>query len=349
MSTITVREFFEENYLKTNKIPQSFIDTYRGKVKGHQPQDVRQVVVGDLTFEYNGRRPKANDVMKYIEKEGGLNWYLFGTLDLATINNQVEDIWNALHRAIMVCICLGPDAKVPALITEFDKKSEIHGTFWKHNGGRSKNVTPEQNHVAQIKSGEPEKVNEIVHNILKKTGNTVVYVEDDIYEPISNKTEWQVMVGPLKQMLVDIKNVNVIQQGIELYQQTFSHTYNGNKPYKVVGQICQALICLLQVNHEWLSKDCKDKSNLTYFKEWLRNRAQTETDKTKWFFKEHMADRMEKKYLGTAYGIWSAFVHYFANSISRGGARPTLVKMDKALDGKIFTLDNFVKTKRKAA
>ena len=42
-STITVREFFQKNYLENKKIPQQFIEQYQGKVKGNQPQDVGQV------------------------------------------------------------------------------------------------------------------------------------------------------------------------------------------------------------------------------------------------------------------------------------------------------------------
>lgn len=337
MTTMTVREFFKENYLDNEKIPQSFIEQYQGKVRGNSPQDVAQVVVGDLTFEYNGRRPKANKVMEYIQKEKGLNWFLFGTLDLATIDGKIEDIWNALHRAIIACVVLGPNAKVPALITQFNNAKEIYGTFWKHNGGRSQNVSPEQNHVSQIKSGEPEVQNEVINNILKLTNNTVVYVEHDLFEPCTNTTDWTVMVGPLKRMVEDVRDISTVHEGLELYQRTFAHTYSGQKPFKVVGQICQALTCILQINHEWLSKTTLGKTNFQHFENWLLVKAKGETDKTKWFYKEYIADRMEKKYLGTAFGIWKAFVHTFALSVSRGASKPTLIKMNLAMKGKIFT------------
>jgi hypothetical protein len=69
MSKITIREFFQQNYIDTKKITQKFIDKYKGKVTGRKPLNVKEVCVGDLTFEHNGRTPKAIDVMNYISEE----------------------------------------------------------------------------------------------------------------------------------------------------------------------------------------------------------------------------------------------------------------------------------------
>jgi hypothetical protein len=340
MSTTTVRQFFYENYIETGKIPQSFIDQYRGKTKGHKPQKSDHVIVGDVTFKYNGRRPKANDIMNYIKKENGLNWHLFKTLDLAKIGDDVEDIWNALHRAIIACVVEGPDAEVPALISHFDRPEDIHANFWKDNGGRTKQVTPEQNHVAQIRSLEPEAINHQIDEILKGWNNTVVYVEEDIFEPSVNKPEWSINVGPVKQMIQDIPSGDYITSGIRLYQEVFGHTYNGNKPFKIMGQIVQALSLILSVEAEYLYKSTKGKENMHWFSEWLKNRAILSPDKAKhWLYKNYTSDRMEKRYFGTAYGIWSDFVTYCGSSMTKGSGKATLNRLEKKYKSSLPSLD----------
>jgi hypothetical protein len=326
----TVKQFFQEHYLDTNKIPQAFIDKYRGKVRGNQPEDVKRCVVGDLTFKYNGRRPKATDIMNYIRKEDGLNWHLFKTLDLAKVGDEVVDIWNALHRAIIACVVLGPDAEVPALISKFDIPEQIHSNFWKDNGGRTKSVTPEQNHVAQIRSLEPEDLNNKINRLLMQIGNTVVHVEDDIFEPQTSQPDWAINVGPMKQMIHDIADDTHIIDGAKTYQKTFIHTYNGVGPYKIIGQIFQALVFILEVESDYLSRSTDGKSNLVWFVDWLMTRAKTSPNKAKhWLYKQYAHDRMEKRYVGTAFGIWEDFVSYCGSSITRGSSKATNVRLEK--------------------
>jgi len=348
MSIITVREFFQQNYIKTNKIPQRFIDTYKGKVKGRKPSDVKEVCVGDLTFEHNGRTPKASAVMDHIEKEGGLNWYLLDVIKLASLNGRVNDIADGLHRAIKTCVVLGPDTMVPVTETEFDTSAEIYGCFWKSHSFQ-KNVSNEANHIAQIRSGQPEQQNFNIEKMLKKIGNTVVYEDDDRFEPSQNKLEWSVMVGPLKQIMKDVKNdpASVIT-AIQLYQKAFAHTYLGQtKPYGIVGQINQAFAYLLTVNNEWFEGTYKNISNLDHFEEFLIGLAKMKPNKRDWFYKHYMADRMEKKYQGTAMGIWTEFCSWFSTSVGRGGGRPTGTMLDKVLVGKIFVKKD--ETSQKAA
>lgn len=337
MSKITIREFFQQNYIDTKKITQKFIDTYKGKVTGRKPLNVKEVCVGDLTFEHNGRTPKAIDVMNYISKEGGLNWYMLGVLKLARLNGRLNDVADGLHRAIQTCIVLGPDAMVPVTETEFDTSEQIHGCFWKSHS-RAKTVNNEANHVAQIRSGEPEKENFNIDKMLKKIGNTVVYEDDDRFEPTQNKPEWSVMVGPLKQILKDVKNdTDTVTTAIKLYQKAFAHTYSEQaKPYGIVGQINQAFAYLLIVNKEWFEGEYKNISNLAHFEEFLIGSAKMRPNKKDWFYRHYMADRMEKKYQGTAMGIWTEFCSWFTNSVGRGGGRPTGTMLDNALKGKIF-------------
>ena len=322
---ITVREYFQKNFIDSGKVKPNFIEKYRNKTCGHQPQGMPTVVVGDQTFEYNGRRPKPNKCMDNIVKSDGLDWYQFGALMIAETEEGARDLWDTLHRAMMACIVLGPDAKVPAMITPFESGQKIHANFWKVNGGRTKTVTPEQKFIAQIKSEEPEKEQASVHDVLKTLKDVVIFEEKEIFEPIQNTFNWSVNYGPMAQMLKDIQDPEHIKQGFELYKTAFKQTYdNPAIPLKVVGQLVQALVMLCKANETWLANECKQVSNFTHFQNWLTDTARVRQDKYKhWLYKENFHDRMEKRYLGTAVGIWGDFVTYFGKAITKGSSKCT--------------------------
>lgn len=333
---ITLREFFQKHYIDSGAIPQSFIDTYKGKVKGKKPIDVPLACVGDLTFEVNARTPEANDVMDYIRKEGGLSWYLLGALQLARLLGNIMDIADGLHRAIAVCIVEGTEAMVPVNTTEFDHISEAHGVFWKKHS-RAKSVNNQANHVAQVRSGDMEKDNNTLHIICKQLGDTVVYSNCNRYEPVANKLEWSIMVGPFKQIFKDVKkDTSTVIKAIEIYQKTFAEELSGNgRPVQITGQIYQAMAYLLKVNQPWLTESCKGKTNLEHFEDYLVNLGRVQTRKETWYYRHCMADRMEKKYQGTAYGIWQEFVSYF-KKLYRGKNTASMKAIEKDLDGKIY-------------
>jgi len=324
--SMTVREFFQKEYIDTKQIKQSFIEKYQGKTKGHKPNNIPSVKVGDLTFTYNGRRPKASTIKSYIEKEGGLNWYLFGSCQIAQVNEQ-QDLWDTLHRAILACTVLGPDAEVPAITTNFDTGSHVHSTFWKANGGSIKKVTPEQIFIAQIKSNDPEPQMRFINTILEQTKDVVVFEEKEIYEPRNNDFVWHINVGPMKQMLIDIKDPKYILEAIDLYKKSFSHIYASEKPKPMIGQLITAFSMIFLKNSEWFKNSTKGKSNLDHFEDWVAKQAVMTTKKyltRDWLYKEHEHDRQEKRYLGTALGIWERFVDHFRDDISGGSACPLI-------------------------
>ena len=88
----TIRDFFQTEYLDTKRIKESFIQKWQGKTHGRSPDGVQYVTVGDLTFDYNSRRPKATTIMKYIEDSKGLDWHLFGSCQIAKVE-ETFDLW----------------------------------------------------------------------------------------------------------------------------------------------------------------------------------------------------------------------------------------------------------------
>jgi len=323
----TVREFWQSEFIDTKLISQDFIDRYYGKTTGRQPNDISLRTVGDLSFTFNGRRPKAPKIKEYIEKQNGLNWYLFGACQIAKIG-PVEDMWDALYRSMICCTVLGPDANVPAIITEFDVGEEIHYAFWNVNGGSMKKVSPEQVFIAQIKSQVPTPQSRSINEILKLTDDVVVFEDKEIFEPNNNSYAWNINVGPMKQMLLDIKDENLITDALDIYKNTFEHLYPSARPKKIQGQIVTALAFILKVNIDFFATSTKGKDNLEHFTDWLtlRSAVAVSLDKN-WQYKNYMHDRMEKRYLGTANGIWEDFCIYFKAQISAGASAPSWGKV----------------------
>lgn len=343
--SITVREFFQTQYLDTGAIPQSFIDKYKGKTKGYQPNNVDRVTVGDITFGFNGRRPKASKIKDYIRQEDGINWWLFETLKLAKVDGGY-DVWDALHRAIMTCVVLGPDAEVPATFTHFDSGKDVHSTFWKVNGPRSKKVTPEQQFIAKIRADDAGDLEHDIMIMLEKSGNTVVYEDDEIYEPTRNTTDWHIKYAPCKDMVtnrrlicqqnsdIDWPDYSVIVDAIHLYQKVFYKSYRLNeKPKLINSQVIKALSLVLDKNYQWFRETStggwdgsypkQTKTNREWFETFLLERVKTEPSISEgWLFKEWPHDRMEKRHFGTAYGLWKKFVTWYDFNVKNSNCRP---------------------------
>lgn len=328
----TVRQFFKEQFLDNKAISQKFIDTWKGKQHGNKPVGVPTRVVGDLTFTYNGRRPTANKIKQYIEKHEGIDWFLHGALNVAKIGDK-EDLWDSLHRAIIDCVVLGPDAEVPALVTEFNDGKEVHSNFHEVNGGSAKHTTPEQSFISQMRGKRQEPETRNIYDLLESTGNVSVYENDDLYEPQHATVNWSVNVGPCRQMLTDIKDRKDILKGFDMYKDCFESTYKGKiKPYKMLGQLLGALIFLNHENKSWLSKEYKGKSNAEYFVDWMKDSIKVKPKLAEqWLFRNYMHDRQEKRYLGTAKGIWEGFMHFYIPSVSKNqGHKATEDAVEKA-------------------
>lgn len=339
--TTTVREYFEENYVGTGVLPQTFLDKMRGKVKGNPVQGVPFEVVGDITFAYNSRRPKPAKIKSLLTKEGGLNWNLYDSVKLATVPKDelgTKDSWDGLHRLMMACICLGPDAKVPVSVTPFDSRDDVHSAFWKYNGQRSTKVSPEQGIIAKVKAGDLDTKEQEIVQVLTNTTDVVFYVDQEVFEPMSNSPDWRINYAPVKDMVNDtrvnkVPNYSVIEAGINLYKETFEElNLNTPTPKPIESQVVKAFTLILNENQKWFSQSSKggkngryqgvEKENLEWFKMWLLSKSDSTVDMSEWYYKEYPHDRMEKRHYGTAYGIWNSFVAWYDKKVANGNTRP---------------------------
>jgi hypothetical protein len=337
---ITVREFFQTHYIDTGLIPQSFIDKYFGKTKGNQPNDIKKVCVGDITFRWNGRKPKASTIKSYIKKEDGINWFLFDTLKLAQLDGVTADAWDTLHRAIIVCVVLGPDAMVPATITRFNSSQEVHSTFWKMNGSRSKKVTPEQSFISKVKADDCETVDQEILTLLEKLGDVVIYEDEELFEPANNSAEWSIKYAAAKDLVVKFRkrglpDYDLIIAQFRLYQEIFLRSYRSDiKPKSINGQLIKALVLIATTQQQWLSTvsiaghDSVDYSkekryNHDWFRHWLKTTvAGRRSIEQQWLYQMYSHDRMEKRHYGTALGIWKDFVSWYDFEVKNSRARP---------------------------
>ncbi len=335
---VTVRDYFQQHFIDTNAIPQKFLNEYRGKVFGNSPEDTRTQCVGDLTFEFQGRRPKPSKVKSLLKKEGGINLTMLGSIQLANIEDREEelsDIWNGLHRAMMTCIVQGPDAEVPVDVTKFANGKEVHSIFWKSQGSRATNTTKEQNFISQIKSTLPEAETESVFNLLSNTNDVVIFEDAEIYEPVKNSIAWQVKVAPCVDMLKDTKGIHGnILLAFEIYKSTFTHSYGAKPktPKMMNSQVVKALNLIFEKNPAFFEGSTKTmqgttEDNIDLFEKWLAKAVEfTPSIEKNWLHKEYPHDRMEKRHFGTALGIWEKFVNYWTLSVSTGGKHRPLLK-----------------------
>jgi len=349
---ITVREFFQTHYIDTGLIPQFFIDKYFGKTKGNQPNDIKFVCVGDITFRWNGRKPKASTIKSYIKKEDGINWYLFDTLKLAQVDGVTEDAWDTLHRAIMACVVLGPDAMVPATITRFDSGKEVHSTFWKTNGSRSKKVTPEQSFISKVKADDCETVDQEILTLLKKLENVVIFEDEELYEPSLNNYEWSIKFAAAKDLVTKFRkkqglpDYDLLVSQFRLYQDIFLRSYRTDiKPKIINGQLIKALVLIATTQQQWLATTStaghdsveysKEKCyNKDWFERWLRKAVTSRRSiEAQWLYKEFSHDRMEKRHYGTANGIWKDFVSWYDFEVKNNGKRPAAEWMESIYYG----------------
>ena len=336
----SVRDFFQKHYIDTGTIPMSFLDKYKGKTKGNQPNDINKVCVGDITFRWNGRKPKASTIKSYIKKEDGINWYLFDTLKLAQVDGVTEDAWDTLHRAIMACVVLGPDAMVPATITRFDDGKEVHSTFWKTNGSRSKKVTQEQTFISKVKADDCETVDQEILTLLDKLGDVVIYEDEELFEPAANTAEWSIKYAAAKDLVEKFRKNGLPDYGLivaqfRLYQDIFLRSYRTDINPKIInGQLVKALVLIASKQQEWLvdtstaGHDSEEYSkekcyNKDWFERWLRKAVLSRRSiEQQWLYKEWGHDRMEKRHFGTAYGIWKDFVSWYDFEVKNSKKRP---------------------------
>ena len=315
---VTVRELFQ-HWLDTNQITQKQLDIWQGKVFGNKPNKTTMRTVGDIELTLNGRKPKARDVMKYLNKEGGLNWHLLDTVKIGYVNGKIEvHGYDGGHRMMAVCIVLGPDALIPTSETLFPTEDDIVRAFYKSNStGWSKNVTKEVFAISVIRAGDDEGFLTEAYNVLKKDGETVIFEDDEIFEPAGNKPEYSVMVAPVEDMC---KNHSAyISEALRIYKKAFAPIYKSNTtPKKVEGQILKALTFLLDVCDEHhLSKSYQGISNAYAFEEWLTSMVSMTPAKKLWsnqLAKENPHERMELRHLGVARGIWEKYCLWYTNA-----------------------------------
>ena len=97
-----------------------------------------------------------NDLLKYIEKAGGINWDLFGVVTAVKHKDGSMEIINGQHRMTLVKTLLPKVTEVPAHIIDLNDEKDAFRYFGLMNGGASRNVSNEEQFWALVLAEDTE-------------------------------------------------------------------------------------------------------------------------------------------------------------------------------------------------
>ena len=294
--------------IKTKEsIAERILNKYQGISKG--TPGYAQMVSVDVPNLLTNRRPSAAKISKYIDRNGGFDWALFGMPIVAKYPNSMMEIIDGGHRVTILQTVLPDVKKFNACIVEVDNPERGKQLFHQYNGTSSSTVSNECRFVNEVLGNEFVPLNNKVVKVLNATGVTV-YEHEDCYVPTSVLDPlWKINLRAIEWMVK--KDIPTAVQSLNLYTQTFTPR---GKPSAVTNQFPKALQQLLITYKEYFSNE----ANMAKFEQFLHTKSLTD-DAKDLLFKEYSHDRMEQRHLGTAYGLMKSFRKFVEKNSLAGG------------------------------
>jgi hypothetical protein len=304
MLQFNTQGYCEDNNRKLKgSIDPKIINKYQGKEIG-TPQVSQAMVPADTKPFRSNRSSKGSKIQEYITENNGFDWRLYASPIVGRLPNGDLYVIDGEHRFNMANIFLPHLKKLPVVIVEFDNEKQMADAFWKKNGGFTTRVSNETQLISQWHSDTPTAL-----RLGKTCADVGIVVAEDIdnFVPNSYPSNWKIKVRALEATIkIAGKKTEAIKQAVELYKTAFNVQKKkaGNQHIEMTSQLIQALVFIYQFKayEDWMKK------NPTLFADWFIDLVATKPVPKKHLYEvEYPHERMEQRYLGTAYGLIQDF------------------------------------------
>ena len=261
---------------------------------------VSQSMVPSNTPPYpSNRKSKGEKLQQYIVENKGFDWRLYASPVVGRLPNGDLYIIDGEHRFNLANIFLQNMKMLPVVIVDFDDETQMANAFWKKNGGFITKVTNETQLISAYFGNTPyaKALGNILDNI-----NVVVAEDIDNFIPPKVNTKWKIKVRSLEAIKKISKDLDAIKKAVSLYKKAFPKLTlkSGNVFIEITGQLIQALTFIFSFEPyvQW------HKNNPDAFANWFIGLVERkQTPKKHLYEVEYPHERMEQRYLGTAYGL----------------------------------------------
>jgi hypothetical protein len=289
-------------------ISEKILNKYQSVSKG--TPGTAEIVPISIPNLLSNRQPKGANISKYIDRNNGFDWALFGMPTVARYPNGLMEIIDGGHRVAMLQ-CILPDiTQYTACVVDLANEARGKELFHQFNGTSSSTVSNECRFVNEVLGNEDVPLNKRIVKVLNATGVTV-YEHEDCYVSEGIKSpQWKINFKAIEYMVK--KDIPTTIQALNIYTTAFPT--RGTTPNSVVNQFAKALQQLLLTYSSYFTLEA-NVDNLNAF---LNHKALDETPATM-LSKEYTHARMEKFYLGTAYGLMQNFRRWVERNSKKGG------------------------------
>jgi len=301
------------------KIPTKVINTYRAVgALGTPGEGTSEIPINTPNFDGN-RTPKANDLTKRLQKNGGFHWGLFGSPLVARLPDGSLKIYDGGHRVAMLQQLFPERETFPGTIIDVESEAEISRLFHRVNGSAASFVNAEQRFINEVK-GEEEGISQYT-DVLSESGVAVMDSETNFVPTNLPSLKWKTKIAPVKEMTDRSKDDAV--WALKLFVSAWDkYSRPGSTGNEVTGQIVKALHFIKEV----YASHFQDEAMLTHFETWFVNTVSFDPSIGSWLFRENKHDRMEKRHYGTAYGIMQKYCSYARSTISNKAPKIETIK-----------------------
>jgi len=287
----------QSNRKLKGSIDPKIILKYKDQTIG-TPQVSQESVSIDTPCYKNNRSSDANKLQQYIVENGGFDWRLYASPVVGRLPDGTLRVIDGEHRFNMAKIFTNR-SELPVVIVEFDNEKQMSDAFWKKNGGFTTKVTNETQLISQWHADSPYARK--LGDILKDVGVVVAEAVDN-YVPDTIKSKWKIKVRALESVKKISKDLDAIKKAVKLFKDSFHKLTlkSGNNHIEITGQMIQALVYIYSFKEyaQWMN------DNPTAFADWFKGMTKHKQSPKKHLYEvEHPHERMEQRYLGTAYGL----------------------------------------------
>lgn len=303
------------------KIPTKVINTYRAiGPLGTPGEGTAEIPINTPNFNGN-RTPKANDLTKRLQKNGGFHWGLFGSPLVARLPDGTLKIYDGGHRVAML-EQLFPERKTfPGTIIDVEDEAEISRLFHRVNGSAASFVNAEQRFINEVKGEEPG-ISQYT-DVLSAASVVIMDSETNFVPTNATSLKWKAKIRPIEEMTN--RNKDDAIWALSLFTSAWGkYSRPGSTGNEVTGQIAKALHFIKEVYADHF----EDEAMLTHFEDWFVSAVSFDPSIGSWLFRENTHDRMEKRHYGTAYGIMQKYCSYARNTIGNKAPKVEPIKSE---------------------
>ena len=286
----------QSNRKLKGSIDPKIILKYKDQTIG-TPQVSQESVSIDTPCYKNNRSSDAKKLQQYIVENGGFDWRLYASPVVGRLPDGTLRVIDGEHRFNMAKIFTNR-SELPVVIVDFDNEKQMSDAFWKKNGGFTTKVTNETQLISQWHADSPYAVT--LGKILNLV-NVVVAEAVDNFIP-ARPSKWKIKVRALESIKRIAKDLSAIQNAVRLYKEAFNKLTlkSGKNHIEITGQMIQALVFIYSFGPyaQWM------KDNPDAFAGWFKGMTERKQSPKKHLYEvEYPHERMELRYLGTAYGL----------------------------------------------